>query len=713
MVKGKRAKKRLGAWIIVAAMVINCLMLTGRTVEAAGGEAVNEPGQQQSAADESQKDAGEGDTGSGTEDSSEEANAGDNAGHNSGDGTGDNSEDTGGPGTGNEETPEQIIESTEGSRRFTADGQFTINVDGIITGYVNDSTPQWNGEVIIPARINNVEVKGLSGTFKGNTAVTSVIIPDTVVAIGDDTFNGCTGFQAMYVYDADGGKSKKDIQNGDSQWIDWSKYIRVVGGEITFYEIIGTGSCVVIPAGLSAIGNNVFNGCNFASFDVMDGNTAFCDSNEGGMNLPEGVGACLMSADRKKLYRLAPGFRDRNNSLQYVLPEGIEEIYPYAINKTGLQEVMVSATVIQIDEYAFYESNLLRITFVENAGVTTIGMYAFAYNQNLDIVLPPSVTTIASYCFAGITNRTPDISKTQITVLPAYTFAECPNLHTITMPATLLSVEAYAFAGNVNLEEVVFLGERLDKIGTGAFQGCQNMHKIDIPEGVTNIENDTFNGCTNLNTIILPDSLEIIGDNAFKDCQNIHEMVIPENVTYISNSSFDGVSEETLKNIDTSKNQYAQQLISQAVLPGKGEKVTIGNLIYQVTASDVQNGTVTVVSAINKKQKTITIPSTIEINGYIFKVTAIANKAFQKNTKLKTVTIGENVKTIGKEAFKQCKNLKNIKVKSKVVTKVNKNAFKGIHKKATIKLPKMPAKKLKKYKKKFASKGQAKTVKIK
>lgn len=705
MVKGKRAKKRLGAWMIVAAMVINCLMLPGRTVEAASGEAVSEPGQLQEAADGSQDDTGEGDTGSGTEDNSGEENAGDNSGDTSG-GSSTGREET-------EETREQIIESTKDSKSFTADGQFIINPDGIITGYVNDSTPQWNGEVIIPARINNVKVKGLSGTFKDNTAVTSVIIPDTVITIGDDTFNGCTSFRAMYVYDADGGKSKKDIQSGDNQQINWSGYIRIVDEEITFYEIIGKGSCVVIPAGLAAIGNNVFNGCNFASFDVMDGNTAFCDSNEGGMNLPEGVGACLMSADRKKLYRLAPGFRDMNNSIQYVLPEGIEEIYPYAINKTGLQEVKVSATVRQIDEYAFYESNLLRITFVENASVTTIGMYAFAYNQNLDIVLPPSVTTIASYCFAGITNRTPDISKTQITVLPAYTFAECPNLHTITMPATLLSVEAYAFAGNVNLEEVVFLGERLDKIGTGAFQGCQNMHKIDIPEGVTDIENDTFNGCTNLNTVILPDSLKNIGDNAFKDCQNIHQMVIPENVTYISNSSFDGVSEETLKNIDTSKNQYAQQLISKAVLPGKGEKVTVGNLIYQVTASDVQNGTVTVVSAINKKQKTITIPSTIEINGYIFRVTAIANKAFQKNTKLKTVTIGENVKTIGKEAFKQCKNLRNIKVKSKVVTKVNKNAFKGIHKKATIKLPKMSAKKLKKYKKKFASKGQAKTVKIK
>jgi hypothetical protein len=258
----------------------------------------------------------------------------------------------------------------------------------------------------------------------------------------------------------------------------------------------------------------------------------------------------------------------------------------------------------------------------------------------------------------------------------------------------------------------VFTGDHLDKIGTGAFQGCVNMHKINVPEGVTALENDTFSGCQNLNEIYLPDSLTTIGDNAFANCQNIHQLVIPPNVTYISNSTFDGVSVETLQNVDTSKNAYAQTMIKKG-LPAVGETSIVGNLVFKVTKAHETEGTVSVENAIDKKQKTVTIPATVNINGYDFKVTSISNGAFKKNTKLVTVTVGANVKTIGKDAFNGCKKLKKLTIQSKVVTKVNKNAFKNIHKKATIKLPKMSSKKLKKYKKKFTGKGQAKSVKIK
>ena len=68
------------------------------------------------------------------------------------------------------------------------------------------------------------------------------------------------------------------------------------------------------------------------------------------------------------------------------------------------------------------------------------------------------------------------------------------------------------------------------------------------------------------------------------------------------------------------------------------------------------------------------------------------------------------VAVIGAKAFSGCKKLKKITVKSKTIKKVGKNAFENIHKKCVIKVP---ASKLKKYKKLMNKKGQAKTVKIK
>lgn len=71
---------------------------------------------------------------------------------------------------------------------------------------------------------------------------------------------------------------------------------------------------------------------------------------------------------------------------------------------------------------------------------------------------------------------------------------------------------------------------------------------------------------------------------------------------------------------------------------------------------------------------------------------------------------GTNLREIGSKAFFGCKKLKNITIKSKVLKKVGKNAFKGIHKKAVIKVP---AAKYKAYVKLLAKKGQGSTVRIK
>ena len=70
------------------------------------------------------------------------------------------------------------------------------------------------------------------------------------------------------------------------------------------------------------------------------------------------------------------------------------------------------------------------------------------------------------------------------------------------------------------------------------------------------------------------------------------------------------------------------------------------------------------------------------------------------------------MKTIGESAFSGCKKLKNITIKTKKLTtkKVGSKAFKGIHKKAVIKVPKS---KLKAYKTMLKKRGIGKSVKVK
>ena len=179
---------------------------------------------------------------------------------------------------------------------------------------------------------------------------------------------------------------------------------------------------------------------------------------------------------------------------------------------------------------------------------------------------------------------------------------------------------------------------------------------------------------------------------------------------------------------------------------------------YKVITSDVKAGTVAYTKSIDSKAKTITIPETVTMNGITYKVTKIENNAFKNNKnitkitignnvtiigknafnnckKLKTLILGKNVTTIGdkafykcialtkitiptkvnkigKQAFYGCKKLKNITIKTTNLTKQNvgSKAFKGIHSKAVIKVPK---KKLKSYKSLLKVKGVSSKAKIK
>lgn len=184
-----------------------------------------------------------------------------------------------------------------------------------------------------------------------------------------------------------------------------------------------------------------------------------------------------------------------------------------------------------------------------------------------------------------------------------------------------------------------------------------------------------------------------------------------------------GTADITVKAMDTGKEKTVKVTVKKAekepanpTNPSqpttktvkKGTKLIVGTNTFVVT--NVKAKTVSYKGTKNKKAAKITIPATVKSGKQVYKVTTIADNAFKNNKKIKTVVVGKNVRTIGKKAFYGCKNLKKITVQSSIIKKVGAKAFKGINKKAVIKVP---SKKYKAYKKVFKGKGQAKTVTIK
>ena len=147
-------------------------------------------------------------------------------------------------------------------------------------------------------------------------------------------------------------------------------------------------------------------------------------------------------------------------------------------------------------------------------------------------------------------------------------------------------------------------------------------------------------------------------------------------------------------------------------LPKKGDVVKDDKTSVKVEVSDVKKKEVEYKEPDGKKAKTVSIPATVKINGVTYKVTKIADNAFKNNKTVTKVTVGSNIKTIGKNAFYKCTKLKTIKITSTKLTSktVAKNAFKGIYSKATIKVPKS---KLTSYKKILKAKGVSSKAKIK
>lgn len=163
--------------------------------------------------------------------------------------------------------------------------------------------------------------------------------------------------------------------------------------------------------------------------------------------------------------------------------------------------------------------------------------------------------------------------------------------------------------------------------------------------------------------------------------------------------------------VDNTSGNYIGRTYSLKVntKPTLNETFKCGNAYYKVKKDGIA-GEVQFIKMADSNKTTFTVPSTISYHGFSYKVASIRSDAFKNNKKIKSITIGKNVTSMGSNVFYGCKNLKKITIKTTKLKKVGSKSLKGVNKKAVIKVPKS---KLSKYTKLFKGKGQAKTVKVK
>lgn len=113
-------------------------------------------------------------------------------------------------------------------------------------------------------------------------------------------------------------------------------------------------------------------------------------------------------------------------------------------------------------------------------------------------------------------------------------FKDCPNLASVTIPASVTTIDKYAFCL------------------------CAKLTNITIPASVTTIGNSAFAGCSGLTDITIGDSVISIGQQAFYNCTSLESIVIPDSVTDLDDSAFLLCSKLTVITYRGSKAQWAE-----------------------------------------------------------------------------------------------------------------------------------------------------------
>lgn len=95
------------------------------------------------------------------------------------------------------------------------------------------------------------------------------------------------------------------------------------------------------------------------------------------------------------------------------------------------------------------------------------------------------------------------------------------------------------FENCVNLETVI-LPDNLEVVETSLFDGCTKLKTITIPSGVTTIKGHAFDGCTSLEEVLFGENIEKINLSAFDGCTSLKSVSLPDSLKEIGDDAFKG-----------------------------------------------------------------------------------------------------------------------------------------------------------------------------
>ena len=364
-----------------------------------------------------------------------------------------------------------------------------------------------------------------------------------------------------------------------------------------------------------------------------------------------------------------------------------------------IQRVIVPKTVTRITSLKIYnnKTGMFKVEFAENSTLRVIGDDACSTNQLVEFAIPSTVDSIGSHAFGGTSLQRIEIPQGVKKISPntfnysaigeivlhdgiksigKSAFQDCKNLQAITIPSTT-KIGNSAFKWCIMLSSVT-LPVGLKYLGDNAFSECVSLREIVLPDGLTTINAYTFDGCAKLNSVTLPAELRTIDSYAFQGCDSLKHITLPASVDSIGKKALQNVTDVYPTGAIPARigsNAFADnaeihvdmsQIDAYAGASGwkdydvHGDEFSVGYLSYIPTST--RSAYVTGNSL--PENGKLTVPKTVEHEGYSLDVTAISDHSLPELAS--EITIDAQVETIGFQTFYNY-NLRTISNLTKIV----------------------------------------------
>jgi hypothetical protein len=297
------------------------------------------------------------------------------------------------------------------------------------------------------------------------------------------------------------------------------------------------------------------------NFEILDGVLIKYNGSDSDVVIPDGVTAIGDDA-----------FSECHSIESVFIPSSVTSIGWYAFSMCeSLRSIYIPDSVTSIDENAFDGCKSLESVTIPN-GLTEIRRDTF--NECVSLVsvdIPNSVISIGDGAFGCCVNLERVTLSDSIVNIGSEAFAGCVSLTSINIPKSVKSIGSVAFSCNslksIVVEDAnqVYHSECDCLIETNTKKlilGCKNSW-IPSDGSVTSIGGSAFRA-SYLKSIIIPDSVVKIEACAFYDCCNLEYVFIPDTVTDIGVNAFGCCDNLTIK---TKPGSYAEQYAKENSIP--------------------------------------------------------------------------------------------------------------------------------------------------